>query len=194
LCFLRGWKAIPDNIGNYKFEERNTEEIFWEECDTALEICSWWKFHDLWNRYLPHVRIRAPCYDTCGECTIFKNAFRYRGQKNQQQKICHDEFISESDDDESQADDFEVVELVTVNVAESFLSGDCAKEEAIIEAASFHVEQAKVIRGLAQKRAQEAKDDIENGVLHPEKRYCLVCDYSQNLGIISLGTLIITRQ
>jgi hypothetical protein len=76
-CFLRGWKAILDNIGDYKFEERNTKETFWEECDT-LKICSWWKFRDLWNRHLPHVCIRTPCYETCGKCTIFKNAFRYR--------------------------------------------------------------------------------------------------------------------
>jgi hypothetical protein len=99
----------------------------------------------------------------------------------------HDESSSESNDDESQAENFEVVELATVNVAESFLSGDCAQVEAIIEAAVFHVEQAKVMRELAQKRAQEAKDDIEKGFLHPEKRYCLVCDCDQNLGIPHFG-------
>jgi hypothetical protein len=184
-CFLRGWKAIPDNIGEYKFEERNTKETFWEECDT-IEICSWWKFRDLWNRYLPHVRIRAPCYDNWGDCTIFKDAFRYREQNNQQQKIRHDESNNEIDDDESQADDFEVVELATVNVAESFLLGDCAQEEAIIESASFHVEQAKVTRELAQKHAQEAKEDIENGVLHREKRYCILCDYAKNVASLIL--------
>jgi hypothetical protein len=178
-CFLRGWKAITDNIGDYKFEDRNTKETFWEECDT-LEIFSWWKFRDLWNRHLPHVRIRAPCYDTCGECTIFKNAFRYRKQNNRQHKIFPDESSSESDDDESQADDVEVAELATVNVSESFLLGDFAQQEAIIKAAAFHVEKTKVMRELAQKRAQEAKDDIENGVLHPENQYCLVCDYAQN--------------
>jgi hypothetical protein len=74
-----------------------------------------------------------------------------------------------------------------VNVAESFLSVDCAQEEAIIEAAAFHVEQSKVMRELAQKRAKEAKDDIDNGVLHPEKQYCLVCDYAGNLGIPHFG-------
>jgi hypothetical protein len=130
----------------------------------------------LGDRHLPHVRIRAPCYDIWGECTIFKNAFRYREQNNQQQKIRHDESSSENNDNDSHADDFEVVELAMVNVAVSFLSGDCTQEEAIIEAAALHVEQAKVMRELAEKRAQEAKDDIENGVLHPEKRYCLVCD------------------
>jgi hypothetical protein len=186
LCFLRGWRAILYNIGDYKFEERNTDDTFWEECDT-LNISSWWKFCDLWNHYLPHVRIRSPCYDTCVESTIFKNAFRYREQNNQQHKICHGESSSESDDDESQSDDFEVVELATVNTAESFFSGDCAQEEAIIEASSFHVEQANVMRELAEKHAQEAKYDIDNGALHPEKHYCIVCDYAQNLGIPHFG-------
>jgi hypothetical protein len=102
-------------------------------------------------------------------------------------KKCPDESSSESDDDESQSDDFEVVELAMVNVAESFLLGDCAKEEAIIEAAAFHVEQVKFMCELDQKRAQEAKDDIENGVLHPEERHCLVCDFAQNLGIPHFG-------
>jgi hypothetical protein len=40
---------------------------------------------------------------------------------------------------------------------------------------------------LAHKCAQEAKDDIENGVLHPNKWYCLMCDYAQNLGIPHFG-------
>jgi hypothetical protein len=45
------------------------------------------------------------------------------------------------------------------------------------------VEQSKVMRELAQKRAQETKDDIANGALHPDKRYCMVCDYDGNLRI-----------
>jgi hypothetical protein len=45
-------------------------------------------------------------------------------------------------------------------IAESFLSGNCSEEEAIIQSASYHVEQDKVMRELAQTRAEEAKDDI----------------------------------
>jgi hypothetical protein len=50
------------------------------------------------------------------------------------------------------------------------------------QAASFHAEQKNVMRDLTQTRAQEAKEDIKNDVLHPMKRYCLLCDYAQNLG------------
>jgi hypothetical protein len=45
--------------------------------------------------HLPHGRIRAPCYDTCGECTIFKNAFGYREEKNKKKGI--DEYDSDDD-------------------------------------------------------------------------------------------------
>jgi hypothetical protein len=48
------------------------------------------------------------------------------------------------------------------------------------------VDQTKVVRELAQKRAQEAKDDIANGVLHPDKCYCMLCEYAHNLGISHL--------
>jgi hypothetical protein len=64
-CFSRGWIATTDNAGCYRFEARNTEENFWEDCETQ-EVCSWWKFLELWRVHLPHVCIRAPCYDTCG--------------------------------------------------------------------------------------------------------------------------------
>jgi hypothetical protein len=42
-CFSRGWIATTDNTGCYTFEARNTEDTFWEECETQ-EVCSWWEF------------------------------------------------------------------------------------------------------------------------------------------------------
>jgi hypothetical protein len=80
-----------------------------------------------------------------------------------------------------------VKEKKTSAIAESLLSGNCSEEEGIIQAASYHVEQAKVMRELAQTRAQEAKDDIANCVLHPNTHYCMVRDYAQNLGIPHFG-------
>jgi hypothetical protein len=65
-------------------------KTFWEDCETQ-EVCSWWKLLDLWSVHLLHVRIRAPCYAACGECTIFKNAFRYREEKNKNKGIAEDD-------------------------------------------------------------------------------------------------------
>jgi hypothetical protein len=174
------------------FLKRGTRTIyFWEDCDT-LEICSLWKFRDLWNYHLPHVLIRSPCYGTYGKCAIFKNAFRYHAEKNKKQLANHPEDSDDddvcSDDNESlELDDFQSEERVTSNIADSFLSCNCAEEQAIIQAAWFHVDQANVMRKLVQKCAQEAKYNTENGVLHPNKRYCLMCDYGQNLGIPYFG-------
>jgi hypothetical protein len=44
------------------------------------------------------------------------------------------------------------------------------------------------MRELAQKRAQKAKEDHDTNVCHANKRYCLVCDYAQNLGIPHFGS------
>jgi ribosome-binding ATPase YchF (GTP1/OBG family) len=101
--------------------------------------------------------------------------------------------VTEESDDEAEEEpdceshDWEQIEKTTTDIAQSFLAGDCAEEESTIEAALYYVEQAKVMRELAQHWAQEAKDDIENCVLHTKKRYCLVCDYAQNLGIPHFG-------
>jgi hypothetical protein len=43
------------------------------------------------------------------------------------------------------------------------------------------------MRELAHKYAQEAKDDTENSVLHPNKRYCIMCDYAQNSVVSHFG-------
>jgi hypothetical protein len=50
------------------------------------------------------------------------------------------------------------------------------------------LEQAKLMHELAQKRAQGAKEDHAKNVRHANKRYCLICDYAQNLGIPYFGS------
>jgi hypothetical protein len=129
----RGWRATSDARGAYKYEERNNEEVFWEDCET-LEHCSWWKFCEVWKEKMPHLCIRSPCYGTCAECNSFKNAFCYREEKNKHDVGPVDEF---SDDEEVDPEDEEendwdriTQEQETSNIAESFLAGEFAEEEA----------------------------------------------------------------
>jgi hypothetical protein len=76
-CFSCGWIATTDNTGCYKkFEARNMEATFWKDSETQ-EVCAWRKFLELWRVHLPQVHMHVPCYDTCDECTILKNMFRY---------------------------------------------------------------------------------------------------------------------
>jgi hypothetical protein len=86
-----------------------------------------------------------------------------------------DDAYNDSDAEYDETQDCDGKEKKTSDIAESFLSANCAKEEAIIQSALYHLEQSKFMRELAQKRAQEAKDDIADGVLHPDKSYCMVC-------------------
>jgi hypothetical protein len=74
------------------------EETFWEDCETQ-EVCSWWKFLELWRVHLPHVYILVPCYDTCGECTIFKKSFRYREGTNEKKGSVEDDRDNDIDED-----------------------------------------------------------------------------------------------
>jgi hypothetical protein len=87
--------------------------------------------------HLPHVRIRAPCYDTCGECTIFKNVFRYREEKKKKKGIAEDDSDDDIDEDSDaefeEPQDCNAKEKKTSAIAESFLSGNCDEEEAIIQ-------------------------------------------------------------
>jgi hypothetical protein len=90
-------------------------------------------------------------------CTIFKNAFRYREEKNKKKGIAEDDSDNDIDEDSDaefdEPQDCNVKEKKTSAIAESFLYGNCAKEEVIIETASYHVEQTKVMRDLAQTHA-----------------------------------------
>jgi hypothetical protein len=54
------------------------DDIFWEDNVVTSDVCYWWSFWQIWKEHCPHIRIRRPCNDTCGECTVYRNDFRYR--------------------------------------------------------------------------------------------------------------------
>jgi hypothetical protein len=81
----QSWIARADNCGVYSCEEQNTEKTFWEDCETQ-EICSWWKFRELWAKHLPRVRIRNPCNLNVVNAQFSKNACWYREEHNQAKK------------------------------------------------------------------------------------------------------------
>jgi hypothetical protein len=43
-CFSLGWKTTTDNTGCYKFEDRNTEETFWDTHLRSAPGGSFWNF------------------------------------------------------------------------------------------------------------------------------------------------------
>jgi hypothetical protein len=57
----------------------------------------------------------------------------------------------------------------------------CLEQEQILEAAGFHIAQAKEILGSVQSATERAKQCRDNEVPHKNRDYVLVCDYAQNM-------------
>jgi hypothetical protein len=55
------------------------------------------------------------------------------------------------------------------------------KQELILEAAGFHIAQAKVMRGYIQSATECTQQCRENKVPHNDRNYVLVCKYAQNI-------------
>jgi hypothetical protein len=82
FCLERGWKVMSKNVGAYhplaSYDQRPFDEDDWPEQSEALPVCYWASFLKIWKDNSPLMRIRAPSCDVCGECYIYKNAFRYK--------------------------------------------------------------------------------------------------------------------
>jgi hypothetical protein len=169
-CFERGWAPKSDSKGRYpnlgEYNKRSNDDFFWEPDIGTHEVCSWWAFRQLWQKHCSHIKIQAPYNDTCGECTVFRNAFCYRESRKmvpEAEEECH----SSDDDDNSVTgihaapprpeDDLE--DSVSDDEdkdtpprkagavdAKDCLTDDCIEQETILEAAGYHVMQAKAMR------------------------------------------------
>jgi hypothetical protein len=101
-CYENGWLTRSDNKGRYpplaEYKKRKVDDLLWEANVETTEIVAWWTFRKIWKEHWPTIRIQKPCNETCGECTIFRNAFRYR---KSHQKVDDSESETLSDNDES---------------------------------------------------------------------------------------------
>jgi hypothetical protein len=109
FCFYRGRAIKSDNNGRYPklkdYKNQMADGMFWPadaaDAETS-EVCSWFSFRKLWKEHCGNIRIRRPCNDTCGECTIYRNEFRY---KETRKKMIDKDEDSDDDDDDSTSDD-----------------------------------------------------------------------------------------
>jgi hypothetical protein len=110
-----------------------------------LPVPDWRRFRDIWKTHVPKLRICNPCEDTCPECFVLKNKFRYLGIRN-------------TDD-------------VSVNSNEE-LPEDFAADEALLFNANLHAEQAQQQRNLAAERQHVAVEEAGNA--HGERRFVVM--------------------
>ena len=74
-----------------------------------------------------------------------------------------------------------------LNYPDSDTNGATISREELILNMAAHVHSYKVQRSYANQKSEEAKNDFDNNVVWPQKRYCLTGDYSQNLGLSHFG-------
>jgi hypothetical protein len=133
FCFERGCALQSNNNGDYgklhHYAIRPNGES-WPEDMEPLPVSDWHCFRDIWKRNLPKLRIRNACEDTCPECFILKNKFKYLGRRRQ------------DEDEVSLPDDAELPKNITA-------------DESLLFNENLHAEQARQQRNLAADRQHE---------------------------------------
>ena len=196
FCFERGHIAKSDAKGNYL---RITDyppcpfDDLWDESCERLLVPDWRSFRRIWDNHLPKLRIRPSSEDTCPECFVLKNKFKYLSERNARRQ--------QQQQQQNEADDNE-----NALTADGFIQDD----EQLLFNANLHAEQANQQRLLASERARVAKEEARNP--HEDRRfvivtfllffqtifsnqtfplfcfsYCMICDYAQNLGLPHFG-------
>jgi hypothetical protein len=155
FCFERGHIVKSTAKGDYgklgTFPSRPYDEFLWPETAVPLPIPDWSSFRQIWKRCCPKIKIRNICEDTCPECYVLKNKFRFLGRGQN-----HDEASSASSSSSSDDSDKEN-------------NNDYYRDEKLIAEATEHAEQAQQQRALAQARQLTAME--EAGYPHENRRF-----------------------
>jgi hypothetical protein len=156
-CFEQGW-IVPQvtHKGSYgkitDYPKREEED--WSDSD-YLPIASWSTFTKVWKKDFPHLKVRPACEDTCGECFIYRNRFKYADRIRRQQEVAERQSMnllpdSSSSSSSSSSEDDSLDDDLSNFVAEY-------PEEALMFQANEHCVQAQAQRELANERIQTAK-------------------------------------
>ncbi len=150
FCFERGHILSATAAGSYgcmeSYTPRPVDNLLWPEGSVRLPVPSWKSFHDIWKRSCSNVRIRKHCEDTCPECFVLSNRFRYREAPDR------DDDSDGSNSDSSDSEHYPYEDL--------------------IEQASNHAEEAQQQRRLAKYRQQQAMDESEEP--HENRRFVIL--------------------
>jgi hypothetical protein len=151
-----------NNKGRYpkvvEYKRRKADGMFWQADMESFEFCAWWSFSNIWKKNCFNIRIRSPCNDTCGECTIFQNSFHNRSSNVEKvdDDVSYGEpasHVKPASDDEAASDGealFDKDGMKTFVVDDVGCADSCLEQEWILEAAGFYIAQAKGMHGYVQ--------------------------------------------
>ena len=210
-AFESGHKVVTDAKGRNTTTDR--EDDYWPADKKPLPIVSWKSFLNYWDEHHKNLRIRSKCEDTCGECQIVAQRFKYKS---------FNQFVREHSiaPNTHAADLFDSIRksgIDFVSTAEDCSGRDNgdydnddkadAADIKMLEAALLHVKAAKKQRELhdsIQVRSRQSMVDIqirigrsfsyrlirELGNFNRFLRLSFTADYCQNLGLPFLGTFV----
>lgn len=167
FCFERGHAIVTSAKGTDTYGPRPFDELLWPESSTPLPIPSWKAFRDIWKRRCPTIRIRNVCEDTCPECFILKNRFRFAGVINNNTNDTNTPNEAELDDEDNNNNDEDDISLPSTNDG-SDDDEDYPYEQLIAEA-NQHAEEAQQQRALAKLRQQTAINEAD--LPHEDRRF-----------------------
>jgi hypothetical protein len=144
FCFERGHIVSSTDKGSYgsvdQFLPRPFDEDLWPENSPVLPAVSWAIFHNIWKTKLQKLRIRNSCEDTCPECYVLKNKFKFRAEARHRPS-------SDEEDDDSNS---------------SSSSSSVNSDEELIIKANEHIEQAIAQRTYINTLKLQAESEADN--------------------------------
>jgi hypothetical protein len=169
FCFEHGHILNATAKGDYgklgTFIPRPHCEYLWPESAVTLPVPDWNSFRAIWKCRCPKVKIRNICEDTCPECYVLKNKFRFLGR--QDAVADGDLLLSSSSADEDDTS------------SSSHSGGGSDKEnyrdEELIAEATNHAEEAQQQWALAKARQQTAIEEANNP--HEDRRFVVVFSF-----------------
>lgn len=181
-CFSRGYVIKPTAKGSYgsveDYERRPFDDILWPEGTMSLPVCCWKSFLQIWKNNFPHLTIRNPCEDTCGDCFKIRNSFKILDKLNRARRAAaraeaesdveDDENIDNVDGNNSYSDASDVEEY-------DFLNKQDYPEEVIIMKATKHAVHAQNQRNYAKERIAGAKATFNNPWEERRFVFCFFC-------------------
>ena len=163
FCFERGHCVTTSAKGIDEYAPRPFDNYLWPEDSIPLPIPDWRGFRKIWKKQRPNLRIRNVCEDTCPECYILKNKFRFAGNNNNNNN--NDDSTSLSNDEASNNNSDED----SLSIPSDGSDKENYPYEQIIAEANQHAEEAQQQRRLAKNRQQMAQDEVNNP--HESRRF-----------------------
>ena len=184
-CWERGWRVTKKNrtltwydaLADFPQRENDdaSEVPLWPTGSESKTIVHWTTFLYFWKANFSHIKIRNKGADTCTDCLVLTNEFRFtRARSRNVPNEDDDDEDNEDDDDDNDNNEGE---------GENNLAEVIQDVQTILAKAKKHVKQYQTQRNQANHQLSLAKSQIKNKVPSAFRHRVLTIDMGQNLSL-----------